>query len=153
MLSKLLLSPWLLRGSLIVTVLMGITIGILRFQLADARETIQVLETWQRSMVTSVRLASGNPKVTKDTAQVQLQALGKSIDDLKDAVQRGNERVDEMVERSRLAQERAAAETVKRKAAVQKAEAARDALRNAKPSDSSEATLRELQDQAYEGGL
>lgn len=136
-------------GMTIGMVVMLIYIAVLRGQLSDANAVITKLTTWQNNMVAAIGLASGNKDVTKDTAQLQLQALGDSISDLKDSVQRGNLKVEQMAKDLEAAKARAVAEGKKRETAIKNAERARDVLLKAEP----DADIRALQDQAYEAGL
>lgn len=146
-----------LAGSLILSGILGVLLVTTRADLSGAKEVIRSLEGWQDQMVSAIGLASGNPKVTKDTAQAQVQSMGQSLIELHNALQISNNAVDRLAELRRMAEETAAREAKARAAAIRTAEGLRDELTSRStepvaPADM-EAEVRRAQDAAYEAGL
>lgn len=146
-----------LAGALIFSGYLYVTKSWVEGELSSAKEVIQRLEGWQGDMVSTIRLASGNDKVTKETALAQVQALGDSLSTLNGALKLSNDAVDRLSEETRRAEEAAAREAKARAAAILTAEKLRDELnlRAGSPvsADEMEAEVRRAQDAAYEAGL
>lgn len=151
------LSKYLIGGSLILSGVLAIALGIAVNGWQSAKEVIRDLEGWQGGMVQATRLASGNSEVTKDTAQAQVQALGTNLITLHNALKLSNDAVDKLAEDRRRAEEVAAREAEARAAAIVTAEKLRDELRgryNAPvPEERMEEEIRRAQDASYEAGL
>jgi hypothetical protein len=145
-------------GLLILSlVTLGPALWITRGKLADARETIDALLTWQTEMVDAVRIASNNPEVDSTTAKAQVQELGIIRIELKNAIENQNAALDEMerqsAEATRIAME---AERRRRAANARAEELARRLEARARvpaPADQMERAVREAQDAAFKEGL
>lgn len=146
-----------LVGALILSGHLYLSKSWIEADLTNAKEVIKRLEGWQGGMVQTIRLASGNDKVTKDTAQAQVQTMGDSLSTLVGALKTSNDAVDRLSEQTRRAEEVAAREAEARAAAIHTAEQLREELANrasapVSPRDM-EAEVRRAQDAAYEAGL
>ena len=142
-----LLSPKILGGSHILAGILGILLAISQYRLSHAKEVIQGLTVWQGEMVDTVRLASGNSDTTRDTAKVQVQAMGQTIAGLHAAIQRSNDKVNELEAASKAAIDAGKATARKREAELKTTERARDEILK------SGGTVRSIQDQVFEAGL
>jgi hypothetical protein len=146
-----------LAGALIFSGVQTARLGNAKAELLSAKEVIQHLEGWQGDMVTAIRLASGSDKVTKATAQVQVQAMGNSLVALHNSLKSSNDAVERLGEDKRRAEEAAAREAKARAAAIATADKLRDQLRVRAQApvsaDQMEAEVRRAQDTLYEAGL
>lgn len=126
-------------------------------ELNSAKEVIQGLTTWQGEMVTTIRLASGSPGTTKNTAKAQVQAMGTSLVTLHNALKTSNDAVDRLAEDKRRAEAVAAREAKARAAAIAAADKLKKELRDRAQApvapDQMEAEVRRTQDALYEAGL
>lgn len=145
-----------LAGSLIISGVLGGLYAWKCSELTSAKEVIQRLEGWQGSMVTTVSLASGS-KVTVETAQAQVQALGTSLASTKAELGKQNRAVEQLGEEKRAAEAAAAREAKARAAAIQSAQDLAkqllDQSQSPVSSDKTDAEVRRTQDQLYEAGL
>lgn len=145
-----------LAGSLLLSGVLGVELHMARGELNSAKEVIQRLEGWQGGVVQSIRLATGNPKVTNDTAQAQVQAMGTSLVSLNNALKSSNDAVDRLGEEKRAADLAAAREAKARAAAIATAErlSAQMKAGASKPVTQSEieAEVRRTQTELYEAG-
>jgi hypothetical protein len=146
-----------LVGALIFSGVQTVRLSLANSALGSAKEVILRLTDWQAGMVHTVQLASGSPRVTADTAQAQVQAMGNSLQTLHGALKESNDAVDRLAEETRRAREVAAREAKARAAAIRTAEQLRDQLRERAvapvPVDQMEAEVRRAQDATYEAGL
>lgn len=146
-----------LAGSLILSGILALLLFNANTDLSRAKEVIRSLEGWQGQMVTAIGLASGNPEVSKDTAETQVQAMGQNLIALHNALQMSNDAVDRLAEDKARAEAAAKREAKARAAAMATAERVRDELggRGEKPvsPDHMEEEVRRAQDASYEAGL
>lgn len=143
-----------LVGSLILSGLLLLGHYVQYQRLSNAKEVIHRLTDWQDEVVKSVRLASGNQKVTQKTALVQIQSMGHLQIQLKAQIKTNNEKIDAL-EAKRLAALAAASQARKEKALeIAKVELLSDQLRHEQDSAAPlEDQIRDLQDKLYEVGL
>lgn len=138
-------------------VLAGFHIRTLNAKLEDARETIAALLDWQTGIVDAVRIASNNPDVDSTTAAAQVQELGIIRIELKNAVERQNEALDEMDRQSREAMRIAEQAERRRRQATAKADELRRKLEARAqipaPAERMEQAVRDAQDAAFREGL
>lgn len=142
---------------LLSLVTLGPGLWLTRAKLADARETITSLETWQSETVAAIRLAADNPEVSAATAKAQVQALGTARIELTNAIESQNAALEVMQRQSEQAIEIAREAEDKRRAAVARsaqlqAELRRRAAAPVDPADMEQA-VRDSQDELYEAGL
>lgn len=146
-----------LVGALIFSGVQSARLSWRTSELNRAKEVIQGLTTWQGEMVTTVRLASGSPGTTKNTAKAQVQAMGISLATLHSALRSSNDAIDRLAEDRRRAEEAAAREAKARAAAIAVAEKLKQQLRNRAVApvspDQMEAEVRRTQDALFEAGL
>lgn len=147
----------LLGGSLILAGILGLILAFKVRELNSAKEVIQGLTEWQAEMVTTVRLAAGNPDVSKETAKGQVQQLGYDLIELTSTIENQNEAIDQLAATTQQAMKRAQEEKRRRAQAIARAEQLeakleRQALYSV-PIDEMETRVREVQDQLYEAGL
>lgn len=146
-----------LAGALIFSGVQTVRLSFKDGELNSAKEVIQRLEGWQGGMVQTIRLATGNDKVTEKTAQAQVQAMGTSLVTLHNALKTSNDAVDRLAEDKRRAEEAAAREAKARAAAIAQAEKLSKELKARAgapvPVDQMEAEVRRAQDTLYEAGL
>jgi cysteinyl-tRNA synthetase len=145
-----------LVGSLLLSGVLGGLLAWKGHELNNAKEVIQRLEGWQGGIVQSIRLATGNNAVTKDTAQNQVQAMGNSLVALNNALKTSNDAVERLGEEKRAAEQAAAREAKARAAAIATAEklSAQMKAGAAKPVSQAdiEKEIRRTQDELYEAG-
>lgn len=148
---------------ILTRILAAVCIGLsvlaffLWIQNGNLDRTVKQLQNWQNDMVTTVRLASGNSKVSKETARAQVQGMGNSLVVMHNAVKTQNEAI------TKLAAEKAEAEATAKREAAARADAIRTAKQLAKqlgeealtpvPAQEMEQEIRRVQDLAYEAGL
>lgn len=145
-----------LVGSLIFGGVQTIRLAMTDKELRHRKEVIQNLTAWRDDLVSSIRLASGSPKVTHDSAKAQILALGQSVTLLKESIIDQNKRIDQLGEQTVAAQKLAKVEREKREAAITTARklAAHletEATKAVQPNEV-EAEIRRVQDQLYENG-
>ncbi len=142
---------------LLSLITLGPALWITRAKLADARETITALQTWQSEMIGAIRLAAENPDVDATTAKEQVQALGHVRITLTSAIESQNAAIEAMHQQSEAAQATAREAEAKRRAAVKKAEALQAELRKRAgapvPPADLEQEVRRSQDLLYDEGL
>lgn len=143
-----------LVGAAIFSGVQTLRLSHAKSELNGTKEVIQRLEGWQGGVVQAIRLASGNPQVTNETAQAQVQAMGTSLVDLHNALKTSNDAVDRLAGEKRAADEAAAREAKARAAAIATAEKLSAQLKKGalKPVTQSEieAEIRRTQDELYE---
>lgn len=151
----------LFGAGLILTglVTLGLAIGLMatRAKLADARETIASLIDWQTGIVDATRIAADNPKVTKETAQSQIQQLGVVRVQLRQAVDDQNDAIEAFAAETEAAKAVAAKARKERAGAIRRAEQLQRELRARArvpvAPEQVEETVREIQDELYESGI
>jgi C4-dicarboxylate-specific signal transduction histidine kinase len=152
------LTSKIFAGLLVLSLLtLGPGLWITRSKLAEARETIGQLQTWQREMIAAIQLAADNRDVDATTAKAQVQALGNARIELTGAIERQNAAIEAIQQQSEAAQALAREAEAKRRAAVRRAEDLQRELRRraGAPVDPEliEQEVRRTQDLLYDEGL
>ena len=146
-----------LAGSLILSGALGVGLAVSLGQLSSAKEVIRDLTSWQATMIGSVELATGSPKLTPDAAILQLAALGQAHSALKLSVDKSNKAVADLEQKTADAKVAQQKEALARAQAVAQAHDLQSKLeeqaKTTVPADQVEARIRTLQDELYEAGI
>jgi hypothetical protein len=148
---------WSALGMVVALAAMLIVVAVQGKRITAAKKVIGELTEWQSNMVSTVKLASGNDKVTTKTAAPQVQAMGNSITLLLQDVEQQNQAIQRLDAQRRAAEARAAQERKARAEAVKRAQNTvakleQGALTPA-PPEKMEEIMRRAQDLAFEEGL
>lgn len=146
---------WALKG--VVGALALATLFAFVFWIVSLRSERDGLKMWQQTVVTATADASGNSKVTKDTAVQQINFMGATLRSYADSFDKQNTAIKALETRSSEAAMARDSEVAKRAQAVARAEelSARLKAKALTPSErvDLEEQLREAQDAARDAGL
>jgi hypothetical protein len=131
---------------------LAILVGIFLFLKHDV-----YLRQWQKDIVATTKVASGNPKLDAGTTGQQITLMGTAITNLKGSIEVQNKAVAKLGEDRQTALAKADREAVLRKEVIEQSESLARQLRDGSLSpvakEKLEEELRRVQDLAWEAGL